>query len=73
MNGNGACEGAEDLNNCAVDSGCTVSGDYDDSNDCTVDYCVGEQRTKCETTAKTRLIETRITTALQTLAKAAQS
>jgi hypothetical protein len=38
-----------------------------------VEYCVGEQKTACETTAKTRLIEARITAALKTLAKAAQS
>ncbi len=37
-----------------------------------VEYCVGEQKTSCETTAKTRLIEARITAALEVLAKAAQ-
>jgi hypothetical protein len=37
-----------------------------------VEYCVGEQRTSCEATAKTRLIEARITAALEVLAKAAQ-
>jgi hypothetical protein len=35
-----------------------------------VEYCVGESRTPCETTAKTRLIEARITAALEVLAKA---
>jgi hypothetical protein len=38
-----------------------------------VEYCVGEQKTGCETTAKTRLIEARITAALKTLAEAAQT
>jgi hypothetical protein len=38
-----------------------------------VEYCVGEQKTSCETTAKTRLIEARITAALETLAEAAHS
>ena len=38
-----------------------------------VEYCVGEQKTACETTAKTRLIEARIAAALKTLAEAAQS
>jgi V8-like Glu-specific endopeptidase len=39
--GDGACEGAEDINNCPVDCGCTVPADCDDSNECTVDDCVG--------------------------------
>ena len=38
-----------------------------------VEYCVGEQKTPCEITAKTRLIEARITAALKTLAEAAQT
>jgi len=37
-----------------------------------VEYCVGEHKTTSEITAKTRLIETRITAALEVLAKAAQ-
>ena len=37
-----------------------------------VEYCVGEQKTPCEVTGKTRLIESRITAALEVLAKAAQ-
>jgi hypothetical protein len=37
-----------------------------------VEYCVGEQKTGCEVTAKTRLIESRITAAIEVLAKAAQ-
>jgi len=37
-----------------------------------VEYCVGEQKTTCDVTAKTRLIESRITAALEVLAKAAQ-
>jgi len=38
-----------------------------------VEYCVGEQKTPCETTAKTRLIEARIAAVLKTLATAAQT
>ncbi len=38
-----------------------------------VEYCVGEQKTTCETTAKTRLIEARIAAVLKTLATAAQT
>jgi hypothetical protein len=38
-----------------------------------VEFCVGEQKTGCETTAKTRLIEARITAALKTLAEAAHT
>jgi len=37
-----------------------------------VEYCVGEQKTPCEVTAKTRLIEARIAAAIEVLAKAAQ-
>lgn len=43
------------------------------ANDGKVEYCVGDQKTPCETTAKTRLIEARITAVLKTLAKAAQT
>ena len=39
--GDGTCEGAEDINNCAIDCGCTVPADCDDSNECTIDDCVG--------------------------------
>ncbi|MBU0638423.1 MAG: hypothetical protein KKB50_06120 [Planctomycetes bacterium] len=38
-----------------------------------VEYCVGDQKTECETTAQTRLIEARIMAALQEIAKAAHS
>lgn len=37
-----------------------------------IEYCVGDQKTPCETTGKTRLVEARITAALQALAQAAQ-
>ena len=37
-----------------------------------VEYCVGDQKTPCETTAKTRLIEARIAVVLKSLAEAAQ-
>jgi len=37
-----------------------------------VEYCVGEQKTTCEVTGKTRLIEARIAAAIEVLAKAAQ-
>jgi hypothetical protein len=43
------------------------------ANDKKVEYCVGEQKTECEATAKTRLIEARIQAVLKTLAKAAQA
>ena len=39
--GDGTCEGAEDINNCAIDCGCTGPEDCDDSNECTTDDCVG--------------------------------
>ena len=35
------CEGTENVVNCAVDCGCTVPADCDDSNECTIDDCVG--------------------------------
>ena len=35
-------------------------------------YCVGDQTTPCETTAKTRLVETRIQAAIDVLTKAAE-
>lgn len=43
------------------------------SNGQKLEYCVGDQKTPCETTGKTRLIEARITEALGVVAKAAQS
>lgn len=39
--GDGSCEGAEDINNCPVDCGCTEPIECDDANECTVDDCVG--------------------------------
>ena len=38
--GDGVCEGAENVVNCAVDCGCTSPADCDDSNECTIDDCV---------------------------------
>ncbi|HUU84317.1 MAG TPA: C25 family cysteine peptidase [Phycisphaerae bacterium] len=38
--GDGVCEGAEDVLNCAVDCGCTGPEDCDDGNQCTTDACV---------------------------------
>jgi hypothetical protein len=39
--GDYVCEGTEDVGNCAVDCGCTDPADCNDSNECTVDDCVG--------------------------------
>jgi hypothetical protein len=41
--GDGFCEGAEDSVNCGVDcgAGCSVPGDCNDSDPCTIDDCVG--------------------------------
>ena len=38
--GDGVCEGAETVVNCAVDCGCTGPQDCDDANECTDDLCV---------------------------------
>ncbi len=53
--------------NCPVEA-----GDVAKSSGKNVEFCVGEQKTTCETTAKTRLVEARITPAIETSAPAAQ-
>jgi len=49
------------------------AGQAAEKNDKKLEYRVGEQTTVCETTAKTRLIETRIAAVLETVAKAVPS